>query len=54
MYIDEHESREAFKRIYKAVDDNPDLFFSDDLEKASRIGDEKKFLIISDSVKKEF
>jgi len=53
MYIDEYENREAFDRMYKAVEDQPDLFYSDDPAKATQMREEKRSLTVPGSMKKE-
>ena len=53
MYIDEYEDREAFDRMYKAAEDQPDLPYSDDPGKAARLREEKRSFTIPGSSKKE-
>ena len=37
MYIDEYEIREAFDRMYKAAEDQPDLLYADAPGKAAQM-----------------
>jgi len=53
MYIDEYEDREAFDRMYKAAEDQPDLLYSDDPGKAAQMREEKRSLSVPGSSKKE-
>jgi len=53
MYIDEYEDREAFDRMYKAAEDQPDLLYSDDPGKATQLREEKRSLTVPGSAKKE-
>jgi len=53
MYIDEYENREAYDTMCKAVEDNPDLFYSDDPTEAARMRLEKRSLTVPGSAKKE-
>jgi len=53
MYIDEYEDREAFDRLYKSAEDQPDLLYSDDPRKAAQLREEKRSLSVPGSSKKE-
>lgn len=53
MYIDEYENREAYDRLYKAAEDQPNLLYSDDKEKAAQMREEKRSLTVPGSAKKE-
>jgi len=46
MSIDEYEDREAFDRLYKAAEDQPDLLYSDDKAKAAQMRKEKRSLTL--------
>ena len=53
MFIDEYEIREALDKIYKTIDEQPDLPYSDDPAKAAQMREEKGSLTIPGSMKKE-
>ena len=53
MYVDEYENREAFDRMYKPAEHQPDLLYSDDPGKAAHLRDGKRSLTFPGSSKDE-
>jgi hypothetical protein len=44
--IDEYENREAYEKMWKAIENQPDLPYSNDQEKASQLRKEKRSLTV--------
>ena len=53
MSSDEYENRGAFDRMYKAVEDHPELVYPGEPGKLSQLREEKRSLTIPGSSKKE-